>query len=872
MNSLALLALTLLGIPTVAAQDVAPSDRDGVLRAQLGVCELSRERLDLRSDPDGRIRTVVHVDGEPMLLDLRPHSFRAPEFAVLLVDGSKITQIAAPPPATFRGTIWKHGVERVGSVSAAYAEGALRGTLELDGGRRFGMQPLRDLDASADPFEVLIHDAQDALPQPYACASMIDGTGPQGAAPKGAPSAPQPALSLVEGELAIDVDYEAFLTYGGTPDAVTAQVESLFNQVSSIYEQQLGIAYELKTLILRTSAADPYTASAVGDVLNELRLYWNANHNSVQRDLTFMMTGKNFGQVVGLAYVGVGCDTAFAYGLARAKFALSDQTNVTAVAHELGHMWGSNHCDGTGDCGIMCSFLGGCSGSETTFGSLALAEMNAYIATKSCLATLPGPLSLPFEESFAEAAVSTSRWTLGSGATISTAAIAEPSGTRAANLDAADSLGTNGMQLGGLSNYEVRYWTERRGVEAGESLRVQYLDSTESWNDLEEQLSDGWTQSIFFESRQTLPPSAFHNNFRLRFVAAGSAADDDWYVDDISIVSLGAPAARFCAENVSAITAYRVLGDGSTLAQSSSVASCGTAGTALSWSASNADSATWLAFTTASGTVDGVGLEGSVGMQLSTGALPVGIHRARARVAKSSDAAVFYDVPVTAVVAAGPSFRFGDTLTGELTSGEADDSASFVALGGTVLTLTAKVVTGSTVKLVATLLDSTGAVVKTLKVGTPTTKDIKKTIKIPSSGLFTLAISAEAGTTGLYEIVTSAKQPKLGAVNAKKSAPKVNGGPLELPFWSVPGASLDVAVVPTVGSLPLTLALVDPDGNVLETGVYERSYGSSGICLTRMPLGMLGACKLRISGFTLKESVNVTLSVRTPTSASTVSL
>ncbi|MBL8692769.1 MAG: hypothetical protein JNJ88_01595 [Planctomycetes bacterium] len=872
MNSLAFLGLTLLGIPSVAAQAIGPSDRDCALRAQLGVCELSRERLELHSDPDGRMRTVVHVDGEAMLLDLRPHSFRAPGFEVLLVDGVKTTKIAAPPPATFRGTLWKHGVERVGAVTAAYAAGALRGTLELDSGRRFGMQPLRDLDEFADPFEVLIHDVQDALPQPFACAAMVEGTGPQGAAPQGAPGAPQPALSLVEGEIAIDVDYEAFLTYGGTPDAVTAEVESLFNQVSAIYEQQLGVVYELKTLILRTSAADPYSATAVSDVLNELRLHWNANHNSVQRDLTFLMTGKNFGQVVGLAYVGVGCDTGFAYGLARAKFSVSDQRNVTAAAHELGHMWGSGHCDGTADCGIMCSFLGGCSGSETTFGAQALAEMNAYIATKSCLATLPGPLSLPFEESFAEAAVSSSRWTLGSGAAISTAAVAEPSGTRSANLDGGDSLGTNGMQLAGLSNHEVRYWTERRGVEAGESLRVQFLDSTETWNELEELLSDGWTQSIFFESRKTLPPSAFHNNFRLRFVAAGSAADDDWYIDDVSIVSLGAPAARFCAENISAITAYRVLGDGSTLAQSSPVASCGTAGTALPWTASNVDGATWLAFTTASGTVDGVGPEGSVGLQLSTGDLPVGVHRARARLAKSSDAAVFYDVPVTAVVAPGPSFQLGDTLTGELTSGESDDSASFVALGGTVLTLTAKVVTGSTLKLVATLLDSTGAVVKTVKVGAPTTKDIKKTIKVPSSGLFTLALTAEAGTTGLYEIVTSAKQPKLGAVNAKKSAPKVNGGPLEIPFWSVPGSSLDVAVVPTVGSLPLTLALVDPNGNVLETGVYERSYGASGICLTRMPLGMLGACKLRISGFTLKESVSVTLSVRTPTSASTVSL
>jgi hypothetical protein len=103
-----------------------------------------------------------------------------------------------------------------------------------------------------------------------------------------------------------------------------------------------------------------------------------------------MFTGKNIsGSTIGIAYLGGLCSTGAGYGLSQSKFSFSMTSRVALTAHELGHNWTANHCNGTSPCNIMCSGLGGCSGGLTSFGPSASAEIEAKKASATCLSGPP---------------------------------------------------------------------------------------------------------------------------------------------------------------------------------------------------------------------------------------------------------------------------------------------------------------------------------------------------------------------------------------------------------------------------------------------------------------------------------------------------
>ena len=59
------------------------------------------------------------------------------------------------------------------------------------------------------------------------------------------------------------------------------------------------------------------------------------------------------------------------------------------TAHEMGHNWSAQHCDGDGDCHIMCSTLGGCNGlgSPAKVGGAAVSSITSYKSSRPCLDT-----------------------------------------------------------------------------------------------------------------------------------------------------------------------------------------------------------------------------------------------------------------------------------------------------------------------------------------------------------------------------------------------------------------------------------------------------------------------------------------------------
>lgn len=149
----------------------------------------------------------------------------------------------------------------------------------------------------------------------------------------------------------------------------------------------------------------------------------------------------------------------------------------------------------------------------------------------------PSITSLPFEDLFADETLSTQwRNPIGNVGT-SQDAVNEPSVPYSLNLDDTDSVETIAMRTAFLAGIpaEIRFFAQHRGVESGESLRVEYFDLLNNWITLDTITSDGNEQNEFSFRRYLLPAFGMHDQFKLRFAADGSDTTDDWYIDDVEV-------------------------------------------------------------------------------------------------------------------------------------------------------------------------------------------------------------------------------------------------------------------------------------------------------------------------------------------------
>jgi hypothetical protein len=78
----------------------------------------------------------------------------------------------------------------------------------------------------------------------------------------------------------------------------------------------VGITHKITTIIVRTSASQPYTSTDPNTLLDQFRVQWTTNHGNVTRDIAHLFTGKELdGSVIGIAWLGVVCNSSYGYGL-----------------------------------------------------------------------------------------------------------------------------------------------------------------------------------------------------------------------------------------------------------------------------------------------------------------------------------------------------------------------------------------------------------------------------------------------------------------------------------------------------------------------------------------------------------------------------
>lgn len=163
----------------------------------------------------------------------------------------------------------------------------------------------------------------------------------------------QLADKMLVADLAVEVDYEGFVAFGGTQQAAENYVYRLMDTVNDIYQREANVRVRVSFVRIATTPNDPWTATTTHPALAELRKYWSANESTRQRAAVILLSGKKLGG--GAAYIESACwynysaKDAFDFavvGNMNGQFSTKrsdDNWDLVATAHELGHVFGSRH-------------------------------------------------------------------------------------------------------------------------------------------------------------------------------------------------------------------------------------------------------------------------------------------------------------------------------------------------------------------------------------------------------------------------------------------------------------------------------------------------------------------------------------------------
>ena len=517
-----------------AAQASTPT-LDAKIVSELEVSHYELQRLEVPAAAGERMFVELELEGQPITLDLRPHSLRAPDFQLLVqgADGA-LRPTEAPAPTTFVGEVV--GLE--GSwVRAARGPVGLDALIELSDGMRFSVQPLSEVEPGADPAMHVVFDARDDFTTGQ--CGTLPGIQATPATPPPTTQALGTGLSLCE--LGVDTDTQFYGDNGNNLNATINDIEGTLNGVEGVYQLGVQVVFEITVMVIRTAEPDPYTTNASGALLDEVGDEWGNALGFVRRDTVHLFSGRNLsGGTLGVANLGALCNGPSAVGLSQRVNSFTSRVGL--IAHEIGHNFGAPHCNGTVPCWIMCAGLGGCNGlGGPAFAPVTVNTILNFLVSADCITDLANPLTVPFLFDF-EDVLGNVAWTSRQNVQINTLGVNEPSGTRSLNMDsfnadefADDYLRSNVFLLGGESDLSVSYYTQHRGVEAGESLVLEYMNSAEDWILLNTVVSNGVDQNDFVLHQVELPAPAYHNGFRIQFRTQGDSNDDDWFIDDVAI-------------------------------------------------------------------------------------------------------------------------------------------------------------------------------------------------------------------------------------------------------------------------------------------------------------------------------------------------
>lgn len=254
--------------------------------------------------------------------------------------------------------------------------------------------PAGALEASADP---VIYRLSDVRIEPGALSCAVDvppigETGMDryramaGEIRENMAAAQTGAFSQID--LGLIGDFEFVQRFGSNSEA---ELLARLNIVDGIYSEQVNVHLSASDIVLFDTAADPFTTSVAGDLLEQLGLYKSRTARVRDLGLVHLFTRRDLNDdIAGVAYLRTLCDSRFGAGVSENRHGTT--IDALIAAHEIGHNFGAIHdgapgegCDSTPETFLMAPVING----SSTFSQCSLNTIRPHVESVHCTTPLP---------------------------------------------------------------------------------------------------------------------------------------------------------------------------------------------------------------------------------------------------------------------------------------------------------------------------------------------------------------------------------------------------------------------------------------------------------------------------------------------------
>lgn len=524
------------------------------INAMFNVRESVVTKLDVRGEVGQPFEFLVPIEDQVVMVQLDPVSLLSPDYKLRVqqADGS-IVVVPTPPEITYQGTVQEIPGAR---VAASLFETGVEAQILMPDGKTYWIEPMGTRVEGAGADDYIVYRGTDAMGWGATCgvtpemeqAALNDPERQAAPGERGSGVSNCGDATPCIAQLAVDADFTYFTARGGTVAAVQNRVNSVINLTNVQYQAQVGITHQIVTIIVRSAEPDPYQGPSINTLLSQLSNEWQTTQAGIVRDVVQLFTAEPTGSTIGLAFLSSVCNNSLHYSVVQSDCCGSLNCAADLSAHELGHSWSASHCScpaSTMNPTIACAltFL-----NNPDSANNSQQQIINFRNGRSCLtASESGTTTLPIVDNFdSSTTIDSMIWTgVDTGVTINAFAFNEPSAPNALDIKGTRQIRTAIVNASQISDIMVQFQTQAGGSlnppESGESLVVEWLDSTGTWQLALTVPTNGAAQTVFTPQSVTLPAGASHSGLRIRFRnTANSTAGDDWFIDNVNITGMAA--------------------------------------------------------------------------------------------------------------------------------------------------------------------------------------------------------------------------------------------------------------------------------------------------------------------------------------------